>query len=212
MKIRTFNNNSMGQNTYLYYDEKSGESVIIDAGCSEADIRAIAVFLGENNIAVKGILLTHGHYDHIIAAAELKNLTGAAVCSHQLETQMLENPSVNLSTRIGIDLAVVPEKLFNDGDVFEFGGAALNVLHTPGHTIGGVCYYDSENGNLFTGDTLFRQSVGRTDLPMGSHQELVANISNKIFSMPDNTNVYPGHGPETTIGYEKTHNPFVKLL
>ena len=210
MTIKTFNQNNMGQNTYLYYDENSGEAVIIDAGCSEGDVTTVAAFLRENDIIVKGILLTHGHYDHIIAVDKLKSLTAATVCSHCAETQMLENPALNLSTRIGMDLVVVPVKLFSDGDVFEFGGASLKIIHTPGHTAGGVCYYDSENGNLFTGDTLFRQSVGRTDLFAGSHHDLVTNISKKLFTLPDATIVYPGHGASTTIGYEKANNPFVK--
>ena len=209
MKLKTFNNNNMGQNTYLYYDEKSGEGVIIDAGCSEGDINAITAFLNEDNITVKGILLTHGHYDHIIAVEKLKNLTAAKVCSHKSEAQMLESPALNLSTRIETDIVVVPDKLFGDGDTFDVGGASLKVIHTPGHTTGGVCYYDNDNGNLFTGDTLFKQSVGRTDLASGSHRDLAANISNKLFALPDNTKVYPGHGPSTTVGYEKTNNPFV---
>ena len=199
----------MGQNIYLYYDEKSGEGVLIDAGCSEADHEKISTFINENNITIKAILLTHGHYDHIISVDTMKNLTSAVVCSHELEKQVLENPDLNISTRIGLKLTITPDRLFNDGDVFRFGNAALKVLHTPGHTPGGVCYYDEENGYLFSGDTLFKESIGRTDFLLGNFQVLLKSISEKLFTLPDSTQVYPGHGSSTTIKHEVQNNPFV---
>ena len=208
-KIMIFDSNDMGQNVYLYYDEKSGEGVLIDAGCSLADCDAFAKFTAENNIKIKAILLTHGHYDHITAADKLKNLTNAPICACEMETQMLENPSLNLSIHMGMNLQVSAERLFNEGDVFSFGGISLKVLHTPGHTPGGVCYYDEENGNLFSGDTLFCESIGRTDFPLGNHRDLIKNIKEKLLSLPTDTKVYPGHGASTTISHEKQHNPFL---
>ena len=205
MTIKTFNNNDMRQNVYLYYDVESGEGVLIDAGCSKADIDAVASFIGEDRIKVKGILLTHGHFDHIIAVDELKNLTSAVVCSHEMEKQVLENPDINLSVRFGMDIAVTPGQLFNDNDIFQFGNTTLKVIHTPGHTSGGVCYYDEENGNLFAGDTLFKASMGRTDLPTGDNGELVKSIVGKLLTLPDDTKVYSGHGTSTSIGREKRH-------
>ena len=210
MEIKVFNNNRMMQNVYLYYDKNVGNGFLIDAGCSKADMKAIAAFISENSITVKGILLTHGHYDHIIAVDEVKSLTSAVVCSHEIEKQMLENPEVNLSVYSGLSATVIPEKLFNDGDIFQVGESSLKVLHTPGHTPGGVCYYDEENGNLFAGDTLFQESVGRTDFPLGNHSGLIKSIAEKLFTLPDSTKVYPGHGASTTIGHEKQYNPFVK--
>ena len=210
MIVSIFNSNYMGQNIYLCYEEKSGEGVLIDAGCSSADIENIFSFVSDNNIAIKGILLTHGHYDHIIAVDELKRRTSAVVCSHQIEKEMLESPDLSLSAFIGIKAKVIPDQLLNQGDVFQFGDSSLKVLHTPGHTPGGVCYYDEQHGNLFAGDTLFNESVGRTDFPKGNHQELIKSISEKLFTLPDHTKVYPGHGVSTTIGHEKQCNPFVR--
>ncbi|MCL2360119.1 MAG: MBL fold metallo-hydrolase [Candidatus Bathyarchaeota archaeon] len=209
MAIKTFNNNNAGQNVYLYYCQQSKEAALIDAGCSKEDIKAVSAFIYENNITVKGILITHGHGDHLVAADELKNLTSAAVYCHEAEKEMLMTPSLNLSTSVGMSISVTPEHLLNDTDIFKFGGITLKILHTPGHTPGGVCYYDEENGVLFAGDTLFKNSIGRTDLPAGCHDTLIKNIKEKLVALPDDTKVYPGHGPSTTIGHEKQHNPFV---
>ena len=210
MITKTFCNNDMGQNIYLYYDQKSGEGVLIDSGCSEADKNAIAAIIAENNITVKGILLTHGHYDHITAIDEMRVLTSAEVCSHEAEKDVLENPNLNLSVNMGMKLSVTPENFFVDGDGFQVGDIKLKLLHTPGHTPGGVCYFDEKNGNLFSGDTLFQESIGRSDFPLGNHQELLGSIMKKLMTLPDNTKVYPGHGPSTTVGHEKQNNPFLR--
>ena len=210
MIVKTFDNNDMGQNIYLYYDHKSREGVLIDSGCSESDKNAIAAFIAKNNITVKGILLTHGHYDHIIAVDEMRLLTSTVVCSHEKEKEILENPNLNLSVNMGMNLSVTPENFFADGDVFQVGDTTLKVLHTPGHTPGGVCYFDEKNGILFSGDTLFEESIGRSDFPSGDHQTLLESIMEKLITLPDNTKVYPGHGPSTTICYEKHNNPFLR--
>ena len=210
MTVKTFNNNDMGQNIYLYYDKNSGEGVLIDSGCSESDKNAIAAFIDKNNITIKGILLTHGHYDHIIAINEMKMLTSPMVYSHEIEKEILENPNLNLSVNIGMNLSVTPANFFTGGDVFQIGNNTLKVLHTPGHTPGGVCYYDEKNSILFSGDTLFEESIGRSDFPLGNHQTLIRNIMEKLITLPNDTKVYPGHGPSTTIGHEKLNNPFLK--
>ena len=209
MTVKTFARNSMGQNIYLYYDKPAAESVLIDAGCNEADSSDIAAFLQEKGIAVKAILLTHGHFDHIIAAEEMRALTNAELYCHALEKPMLEDHELNLSTMIKKKLHVTPDKILQDGDVLRFGNITLEVLHTPGHTPGGVCYLDRENGNLFTGDTLFRESVGRTDLPQGNSKTLKKSITDKLLTLPGSTNVYPGHGSSSTVAHEKQNNPFV---
>lgn len=236
MTIKTFSNNDMGQNIYLYYDEKSVKEnsdkesdkksdkesgvpgIIIDAGCSEADKKAIASYIEETNITVQGILLTHGHYDHIIALATdgLKNLAQiqapnqALIYCHEEEKQVMENPNINLSAFTGDNIKISPDHLFKDSDIFQFGNVKLKVLHIPGHTPGGCCYYDEENSILFPGDTLFKESIGRTDFPLGDHQILIDSISKKLLVLPNDTKVYPGHGPATTIGHEKDRNPFLK--
>jgi len=209
MKIETFNKNSMGQNIYLCWCENTREGVLIDAGCNEADEKAMMQTINDEGITVKAILLTHGHYDHITALEKMKSLTNAPVYSHMSEKQVLENPDLNLSCRILTKISVTPDAPFNDGDIFQFGDCTLKVLHTPGHTPGGVCYYDAEGGHLFSGDTLFASSIGRTDFPMGDHAKLIRNIKTKLLTLPDETTVYPGHGGTTTIGREKASNPYL---
>lgn len=210
MQTKTFNKNDMGQNIYLCWCEATREGVLIDAGCSTADETAIMEELGKNNITVKAILLTHGHYDHITGVPRLKSLTNAKVYCHVSEKQMLENSDLNRSCMTPWEVEVTPDEVFNDGDVFSFGKIALKVLHTPGHTPGGVCYYHEESGQLYAGDTLFKTSIGRTDLPLGDHEKLIRNITTKLLTLPTETIVYPGHGPSTDIGYEKKFNPFLR--
>jgi glyoxylase-like metal-dependent hydrolase (beta-lactamase superfamily II) len=209
MNVKLFIKNDMGQNVYLYYDKDLGEGVLIDAGCGDADMRALAKYTEENNITVKAILLTHGHYDHIAGADAVKALTHAPLYCHAAEEEMLKNPALNLSTLREIHVSTTAEHVLNDGDTFPAGGATLRVLHTPGHTPGGVCYYDEANGVLFTGDTLFNKSIGRTDFPGGDHEELIHNIKQKLLTLPEETKVYPGHGMRTTIAYEKANNGFL---
>jgi len=210
MVLEIFDNNDMGQNIYLYYDEASSEGVLIDSGCNKEDRYTIESIIRENNITIKAILLTHGHYDHIIGVDELRKLTSATIYCHKAEKQMLENPDLNLSVRFGIEAQVMPDQLLSDEDKFRFGNTTLKVIHTPGHTPGGVCFYDEGNRNLFSGDTLFDDSIGRTDLPSGDHALLVNSINTKLMSLPDDTIVYSGHGAKTTIGKEKKSNQFLK--
>jgi len=192
----------MAQNTYLYYDETSKEAALIDAGCSDADVSAIVAFSSENNLTITRILITHGHYDHIISANKLRELTGAEICCHADEKQVLENTELSLSALHNSPFTVTPDILFNDGDVFNIAQAQIKTIHTPGHTIGGVCYYDEKNGKLFTGDTLFKENIGRTDLPTGNHRTLIDSVNKKLLTLPNETEVYPGHGPSTTVGHE----------
>lgn len=210
MTVKIFNSNGMRQNVYLYYNENTGEGVIIDAGCSDKDIAAISAAIKDSNITVKAVLLTHGHYDHIIAVDEIKILTGAMVYGYETEKVLLEEPELNLSVKLGKAITITPDRLFKDGEVFELGDAALMVIHTPGHTQGGACYYDEKNGNLFAGDVLFMGSIGRSDLPGGDSDVLIDSIKAKLLSLPEDTKVYPGHGMATTIGREKDSNPFVR--
>ncbi|MCL2187872.1 MAG: MBL fold metallo-hydrolase [Defluviitaleaceae bacterium] len=210
MEIKTFNQNSMGQNVYLYYSEAHREGILIDAGCSEVDIKSLEKCITGHEITVKAMLLTHGHYDHITAISAIKTLTRAPVYCHEEEREMLETPSLNLSTHTGKPISAVAEGTFKDDDTFEVGEVTLRVLHTAGHTPGGVCLYDAENGVLFTGDTLFRSSIGRTDFPNGDHALLVKNITSKLLTLPEETRVFPGHGASTTIASEKKNNPFLR--
>ena len=208
MTVKTFDSNDMVQNVYLYYDENSSEGVLIDAGCNDADAKEIATLVDEKGITIKAVLLTHGHYDHIMGVYKIKRITSAEICCHETEVEALENAEINRSAIHGINIEVKPDKLLADGDEIRFGNTILTVIHTPGHTPGCVCYYDSENGVLFSGDTLFKETIGRTDFPNGSHDQLIQSLKKKLFILPDETKVYPGHGNNTTIGYEKKYNPF----
>ena len=210
MKLSTLNRNDMGQNVYLYYDEAHREGVIIDAGCTESDLETIKRILVDHDITVKAILLTHGHYDHIIGLNALKTFTRAPVYCHAAEQEMVKTPSINLSTLTGKPISATANNTFSDCDIFEVGTATLRVLHTPGHTPGGVCFYDEANGVLFTGDTLFQSSVGRSDFPAGDHELLVENILSKLLILPEETRIFPGHGASTTIGSEQKNNPFLR--
>ncbi|MCL2547397.1 MAG: MBL fold metallo-hydrolase [Oscillospiraceae bacterium] len=206
MNILTFNANPMDQNIYLCHDAKS--AVLIDAGCSQADIAAIMQTLEQQDLTLMAILLTHGHGDHILAVQELKQRTNVAICAHAAECAILSNPAWNLSGRFGTDIVIAPDITFEGGATLNFGNLSFKTLHTPGHTAGGTCYYDAAGGNLFVGDTIFKGSIGRTDLPTGDEATLLQSIADKILTLSNNTNLYPGHGEATTIADEKAHNPY----
>ena len=194
-------------NAYFYYDESTLEACIIDPGGSTDKLMGI---IKENNLKLKYILLTHGHYDHIGAVDELKSLTGAQILAHKAEEQLLKQADMNLSTLgMGRALSITCDRLLEDGDIIELGTGKLTVIHTPGHTAGGACFYDEENGILFSGDTLFRGTTGRYDLPTSDGSALFASIRNKLFTLPDETKVFPGHEAATTIGWEKNNNQVI---
>jgi len=174
-------------NCYLVSCENTGFTFIIDPGDSP---KIIINYLYRNEFIPKAVILTHGHYDHIGGLKIIKGELNIPLMMHKADLFMLKD--------YGISAA---EKYLNDGDVLDLGREKLSVIHTPGHTKGGICL--KGDGVLFSGDTLFRNGVGRTDLPGGSEQELVDSLNNKLFVLSDETIVYPGHGPETTIKHEK---------
>jgi len=206
MELLIINDNPYGQNIYIYYDKASGEGVVIDPGDSYDLIQAA---IKEHNIKITAILLTHGHYDHTYRANEVRDLTGASIYAHEEETQLLQNTELNRSGMRGLTVSVVPDKFFSDGDVFTLADIELKVIHTPGHTLGGICFYDEKNAKIFTGDTLFKETVGRTDLPSGCTETLLAGIREKLFTLPDDVTVFPGHEKHSTIGHEKKYNRIV---
>jgi glyoxylase-like metal-dependent hydrolase (beta-lactamase superfamily II) len=186
-----------------YVIEKDGTAVLVDPGADAAKIRS---FLDKKGLTAKAVLLTHGHGDHIEAVRHL----GLPVYVHADDEECLYDAAKNLSGYAGMPFAMtkgsVSVTLLADGDTVPFSGDAIRVIHTPGHTKGGVCYLF---GNLlFSGDTLFCRSVGRSDFPGGSHAQLMRSIESKLLTLPDETEVYPGHGPSSTIGSEKKCNPF----
>ncbi|NYE58019.1 MBL fold metallo-hydrolase [Carboxydothermus ferrireducens] len=206
MQIKTLTVGVIAANCHIAWCEKTGEAVAIDPG---GDGDKILRFIDQNGLKLKYIVLTHGHGDHIAAVDEVRNKTGAKVLIHPKDAPMLLDPSKNLSGFLGGAVKLAPaDQEVVDGDEIIFGGEKLKVLHTPGHTLGSICIYGCDV--LFSGDTLFFGSVGRVDFPGGSWEKLLKSIREKIFTLPEDTRVLPGHGPETTVGYEKEHNPFLK--
>ncbi|MCL1845805.1 MAG: MBL fold metallo-hydrolase [Defluviitaleaceae bacterium] len=202
MKLKIINDNPYGQNVFICYD--GTDAVVIDPG---DNLSAIKDFIADKNLRVKAILLTHGHYDHTICVNELREFTSAPVYAHADEAKLLQSADWNRSDYRGLNVSVTPDKFFEDGDIFEISdNARLKVIHTPGHTAGGVCYYNEDGGVIFTGDTLFRETIGRTDMPTGDHATLIKSVREKLFSLPGGVIAWPGHEESTTIEHEKQNN------
>lgn len=197
-------------NCQVLGDEASKTALVVDPGDDVPDIERL---LDKHGLAVEKILFTHAHFDHIGHAAELKRSTGAPTWLHRLETPLLEAIDQQAAW-MGSEPAekVTIDHYYDDGDVVEFAGRELRVLFTPGHSPGSVSLYVPSMERLIAGDALFRDSIGRTDLPGGDHQQLLDSIRDKILTLPDETAVFPGHGPGTTVGRERLHNPFLRGL
>jgi len=191
-------------NCYIVADTASGQAFVIDPDGDEA-----CQVLQEKNLSCKGILLTHGHSDHIHGVQSLINTFHAPIYMSEKDAPCLLDPKLNLSAIHGNPITITGYDLITvkQDDEIQEGGLRFKVLETPGHTVGGLCFYSP--GLVFAGDTLFRDSVGRTDFPGGDFTQLVQSIQTQLFTLPESTVVYPGHGPETSIQYEKEYNPYV---
>ena len=196
----------VGTNCYLLCNMDIKECVLIDPADSQDEISRM---IDESGCSLKGILLTHGHFDHIMAADAVRDKYGVKVYASCDEKNTLEQPHINLGEAYGLKLSVKADAWHKDGEILKLAGFDIEALHTPGHTEGGSCYYIREIGVLFSGDTLFCGSVGRTDFPGGSMSEIVRSIKEKVMVLPDDTKVYPGHGEGTSVGYERENNPFL---
>lgn len=185
------------------------DCLIIDTGL---DAGGLIDFLTGQKLNPEAIVFTHGHVDHIGGIVALRGeFPEISVCIHKLDAEMLTEPGANLSGMTGLPFRTEPEDVsLSENDLVKQAGVELLVLHTPGHTPGGISLYSKEDGVAFVGDTLFADSVGRTDFPGGSMPQLVSSIREKLFTLPDETVVYPGHGPATTIGQEKAYNAFLR--
>ena len=193
-------------NCYLVIDEESKKGFIVDPGGFDQVLRKT---IDDETIELVYIILTHGHSDHIEGVPEYKRLFPDAkvVCAED-ERPMLADPHLNFTGFMGRGgLSLEPDVTVKEGDLITVGNMSFKVLMTPGHTPGGMCLYGE--GVLFSGDTLFRASIGRTDFPGGSYGQIIDSIQRKLFVLPDETRVFPGHEGETTIGYEKKYNPFL---
>lgn len=196
---------ALGTNCFIMINTETGEAVVIDPGAQAERIRRI---VSDQNAQICAILLTHGHFDHIGAADELRRNFGCPVYALEEEREVLSSERMNLSPQFSEGIKLEADIWLHDGETVSCAGISFEVIATPGHTPGGCCFYVKEEGLLFAGDTLFAGSVGRTDFPGGSMQQLTASVENRLFCLPDDTRVLPGHGGFSTIGYEKENNPF----
>ncbi len=193
-------------NCFILGCEESREGVVVDAG-GDAD-RVIAA-VERHGLTIGQIINTHGHFDHVGANRLLMERFGARLLIHAADAPFLER-AADVARSYGVHGENSPrsDTFLTDGMEISFGRCRMQVLHTPGHTQGGCCLYLEAEKKIITGDTLFADSIGRTDLPGGSHGQLLQSIRSKLFVLPDDVAAYPGHGPETTIGHEKRHNPY----
>ena len=192
-------------NCYIGYNDDTREAFIVDPG---DDARRISRAVREQKLNVKGILLTHGHFDHIWGTGELREAAGVKLYALDAEKTVCEDAHNNVSEMTGRPCTVEADEYLRDGQELTLADSRFRVIATPGHTIGSCCYYFPEAGFLVSGDTLFAESVGRTDFPTGSMSSLVRSIKEKLYVLPGETRVYPGHGDSTTIEHEMQYNPF----
>ena len=202
----------MVQTNFYFLDlEGEKETIVFDP----ADYgKEIYDELTRQGLEIKAIFLTHGHFDHIMGVKALKEACGAPVYASALEKDLLTDPYLNTSAQYGRSCVVEPDHWLIDGETVTAAGITLRMISTPGHTEGSCCYYIEETGGdpiLLSGDTLFENSVGRTDLPTGDMHDIVESIRTKLYKLPDNTQVYTGHGGSTTIEHEKKYNYFVTV-
>ena len=204
--VKTLVAGMVGTNCYILKDNSTDEGMVIDPG---DNAKGILAYIEEAGIDVKLVALTHGHFDHIGAVDELREKLKVPVAIHKDDADMLTDGKKNLSAFTGGGLVEgkPADILLNDGDNISFGKCTLRVISTPGHTKGGICLYGG--GALFSGDTLFAGSIGRTDFPGGSLQELVEAIKNRLNIVADAAKVFPGHGPATNMGIERECNPYM---
>lgn len=197
----------IGNNTYVVYDEETNECVVIDAPFEST--QQIEPIIKEKGLIVKYILLTHTHWDHIGGLAELKNATNATICVHKDDAFRLQQEVTNLGGMEVKIQTIEPDKILQGGEIISCGDMEFEVLHTPGHSPGAVCYLERKSGNIFVGDSLFHLSIGRTDFQGSDHATLINSIMTKLMILPDSFHVFCGHNETTTIGFEKNNNPFL---
>ena len=209
--IQRFVVNMIEENCYLLWDE-TGEAAIVDCGAYfDEDREEIQKFVAEKKLNVVLHLLTHGHFDHIFGAQFVSDTYGVLPQMAKTETENYssQNEQLRMFLHRDLPLSIPPfGKILDDGETVTFGHQKFTVIYTPGHTPGGVCYYNEKEKVLLSGDSLFQGSIGRTDFPGGNGRDLIASLSQRVLTLPDDVTVLPGHGPQTTIGDEKRNNPY----
>lgn len=207
MKVGKFVLGPVATNCYIGINEETKECFIVDPATCPPEFVS---YIKNAGLTVKAVLLTHGHFDHIMGLDALLKEFPVPVYAHEAERDVLESEQLNSSaSMLGQPYSFSGADYVTNRQELRIAGFEIRVVYTPGHTIGGCCYYIEKEKALFSGDTLFHGSVGRTDLPTGSMGQLVSSVRDRLFVLPDDTQVYPGHMEETTIGYEKKYNPFI---
>ena len=196
---------SVGTNCYIVHKKDSEHCFVVDPGDSGDKI---ANYIRDQKMILDHILLTHGHFDHIQGVRDLKNAIRCEICALDIEKELLSDARMNVSAMTGRPEELEADIWLRDGQQFESAGIAMKVIHTPGHTKGSCCYFLEEQKVLFSGDTLFMESVGRADLPTGNEKELMQSVREKVLTLPGETKVFSGHGPATSIEYEQANNPY----
>lgn len=214
MKVKQLEFNMLPVNTYVVWDEYTREAAVVDAGCySSAECETLKQFIADEGLTVKYLLNTHLHFDHIFGNRFMYEQYGLKTCAHRADEEwLIEAP--NRTRMFGLEFPGEPVPVgtyLEDGDELTLGFYTLKCLHVPGHSPGSLVFHSPDKGCLFAGDVLFQGSIGRTDLPGGDLRTLLNGIREKLFTLPDNTLVYPGHGEATTIGFEKQYNFYLKF-
>ena len=207
MKVATLTLGPFGTNCYLVWPDSGAEALLVDCA---GDAAAILAEAERQQLRIRVVVLTHGHIDHVDGLADLQRATSARVLVHQLDADQLTDPMISGAALFGLSQdRVTPDTLLGEGEWVRLEGAdlSLQVLHTPGHTPGSICLLGE--GVLFSGDTLFAGGIGRMDLPGGDEAAMTASLA-RLMELPDDLEVYPGHGPATTLGYERRHNPWLR--
>jgi len=212
MKVKSFAFNPFQENTYVVYDD-SKECIIIDPGCySEKERTELRIFITSEGLKPVKLINTHCHIDHVLGNKFVSELWDLELYMHKEDLPLLENAG-SISKMYGLvdyERSPSPKHFLEEGDILNFGDSSFNILFTPGHAPGHICLHSQKNNLVIAGDVLFQRSIGRTDLPGGDHNTLINSITNKLFNLDNETKVFCGHGPSTTIGYEKEHNPHLQ--
>jgi glyoxylase-like metal-dependent hydrolase (beta-lactamase superfamily II) len=209
-KVKRFVFNSFGVNTYVLSDDR-GKCLIVDPACQYLDEETdLLGYINRNHLIPVGMVNTHFHIDHIVGNTLICNTYNLRPQCHK-SSQMLWETAAEFGAAFGIKIEnlIIPKDFLSEGDLISYGNSSVEVLYTPGHADGSICLVNHAERYVIAGDVLFRDSIGRTDLPTGSFDVLYESITSKLFTLPDDYIVYPGHGPETSIGYEKMNNPFL---
>ncbi|MDR3351052.1 MAG: MBL fold metallo-hydrolase [Prevotellaceae bacterium] len=210
MQLKVFYFNELRVCTYVLWDETK-ECIIVDPGCeSESERQRLRKFIAENELKPVLIVNTHAHFDHVLGNLFVAKTYSIPSAMHEGDAPLLAKVAQQ-SAMFGLAVAQppMPGRLLTEEEPVRFGHSQLQALCTPGHSPGGICLYAEDDRFVLSGDTLFQESIGRTDLPGGNYEQLIDSIRNKLMTLPDDVKVFPGHGPATSIGYERRNNPFI---